>query len=92
LRIRFRFIFRYNVLPSGSTSVPLIEIAENNGAAGKVKIEGYKIVNGEKPWMGTLLCDYRSADQTLPPTRSLVPEAFAQTAAPKQATNCNAGK
>jgi hypothetical protein len=43
----------------------IYEIAENNGAAGKVKIEGYKVVNSEKQWMGTLLCDYRSADHIL---------------------------
>jgi hypothetical protein len=43
----------------------IYEIAENNGAVGKVKIEGYKVVNSEKQWMGTLLCDYRSADHIL---------------------------
>ena len=36
----------------------IYEFAEDNGAAGKVKMEGYKIVNSEKQWMGTLLCDY----------------------------------
>jgi hypothetical protein len=39
------------------------EISEENG--GRAKIEGYKIVNGEKQWMGTLLCDYRSAEHVL---------------------------
>jgi hypothetical protein len=43
----------------------IYEIAEDNGAAGKLKIEGYKIVNSAKQWMGTLLCNYRSADQVL---------------------------
>ena len=43
----------------------IYEIAEDNGAAGKLKIEGYKIVNSAKQWMGTLLCDYRSADHVL---------------------------
>jgi hypothetical protein len=33
----------------------IYEIAEDNGAAGKLKIEGYKIVNSAKQWMGTLL-------------------------------------
>jgi hypothetical protein len=33
--------------------------------ASDAKIEGYKIVNGEKQWMGTLLCDYRSAEHVL---------------------------
>jgi hypothetical protein len=40
-------------------------VAEDNGAAGKLKIEGYKIVNIAKQWMGTLLCNYRSADHVL---------------------------
>jgi hypothetical protein len=43
----------------------IYEIAEDTGAAGKVKIEGYKIVNSEKQWMGTLRCDYRSAGHVL---------------------------
>lgn len=43
----------------------IYEIAEDNGAAGKLKIEGYKIVNSAKQWMGTLLCNYRSADHVL---------------------------
>jgi hypothetical protein len=43
----------------------IYEIFENNGAAGKIKIEGYKVVNSEKQWMGTLLCNYRSADHIL---------------------------
>ena len=43
----------------------IYEIAEDNGAAGKLKIEGYKIGNSAKQWMGTLLCNYRSADHVL---------------------------
>ena len=43
----------------------IYEIVEHNGAASKVRIEGYKMVNSEKQWMGTLLCDYRSADHLL---------------------------
>jgi hypothetical protein len=42
----------------------IYEIAEEK--EGKAKIEGYKIANGEKQWMGTLLCDYRSAEHVLP--------------------------
>lgn len=41
------------------------EIAEDKETAGKARIEAYKIVNSEKEWMGTLLCDYRSAEHTL---------------------------
>jgi hypothetical protein len=41
----------------------IYEIAEEK--EGKAKIEGYKIVNGEKQWMGTLLCDYLSAEHVL---------------------------
>jgi hypothetical protein len=32
---------------------------------GKAKIEGYKIVNNLKEWMGTLLCDGRSEGHKL---------------------------
>ena len=40
----------------------IYEIADEKG---KVKIEGYKVVKGEKQGMGTLLCDYRSAEHIL---------------------------
>lgn len=32
---------------------------------GEAKIDGYKVVNGEKQFMGTLLCGYRSAEHEL---------------------------
>ena len=40
----------------------IYEIADEKG---KARIDGYKVVNGEKQAMGELLCDYRSAEHFL---------------------------
>jgi len=41
------------------------EIAVEKTATSSLKLDGYKIVNGERQFMGTLLCDYNPSKKNL---------------------------
>lgn len=41
------------------------EIAEEKTATATLKMDGYKIVNGERQFMGTLRCNYNASEKNL---------------------------
>ena len=43
----------------------IYEIAADKGASGGLKMDGYKVVNGERVFMGTLRCEYQAAKKAL---------------------------
>src|SRR5215469_18935083 len=43
----------------------IYEIAADKGAPGGLKMDGYKVVNGERVFMGTLRCEYQAAKKVL---------------------------
>jgi hypothetical protein len=43
----------------------IYEIAADKNACGGLKMDGYKVVNGERVFMGTLRCEYEAAKKTL---------------------------
>lgn len=43
----------------------IYEIAADKDASGGLKMDGYKVVNGERVFMGTLRCEYQAAKKVL---------------------------
>jgi hypothetical protein len=43
----------------------IYEIAADKSSGGTLKIDAYKVINGEKDFMGTLGCDYDAAKKSL---------------------------
>jgi hypothetical protein len=43
----------------------IYEITADGKEPGRVKMDGYKVVNGEKQFMGTLTCDYQQSAKTM---------------------------
>jgi hypothetical protein len=54
------------MVPSPCTSEHVIyEISQDEKDAKQLKMDGYKVVQGEKLFMGTLLCSYQASKKTL---------------------------
>lgn len=43
----------------------IYEIAAGKGASGGLKMDGYKVVNGKRVFLGTLRCEYQAATKVL---------------------------